>query len=250
MSHKTKELKELQDSKNQSKITSHFECVKMDTPRENKTNDKVSDLNTCSNISYRNGSLCTPRIRSGSLSGLERKRPLSSPDQAVQSVSKIQRETPDVELLLINLSTKIDKIGLKQGETNSQLSELQSDLKTVSSDLARLTNMCEQNTQRISDLKENMNSLESKCDSYATDIRNINENLVGMEIQVETLDKKNLTPELNNSIKQINYLHTIMINQTKSLKKGQVKQEAYSQRSNFIFNGVPEKRGEDCVRDD
>ena len=98
MSDKTKELIDLQDSKNQSKITSHFECVKIDTPKKNKTNDKVSNY---SNISDRNGSLCTPRIRSGSLSGLERKRPLSSPDQAVQSVSKIQRETPDVELLLI-----------------------------------------------------------------------------------------------------------------------------------------------------
>ena len=119
----------------------------------------------------------------------------------------------------------------------------------MSSDLARLTHMCEQNTQSISDLKEDMISLESKCDSYATDIQNINEKLVGMEIQVETLENKNSTPELNNSIKQINYLHTIMINQAKSLKKGQVKQEAYNQRSNFIFSGVPEKRGEDCVRE-
>lgn len=219
----------------------------------NKMSKITSHFSTKEDLAKSMSSPSTTRQRSFSLPRQGVKRDLNerSPDAAVSQNKMTKNDSDDgndlnkehtvdacdIRPFMKDITSKLTDITATNNTVLSKLNNIESSLEGLKIKVSNLEEKCTNNAKKIETMcaesSEDFNSVRGEIDTLKTDIQQI------MQSQPKT--------ELLNDVATTNHLHSVIIKQYKCLKQEIDGQKEYSQRSNLIFENIPEKKNENPV---
>ena len=227
----------------QDKITSHFSVnsdntnISLDQDISNPCESvKVSSehsTKTSTNV------IGTPRSSSLPRTLSSKKRGLPSPEGAETGITKSMRNEQSGFLDVISrieskMDNKLEVIEQTQLQMLNTLSKLEKTQISIQTSLDGLTNKIE--------------VVEEKASNNAKSIAELETKFSALEVEVDCMKSSIKIKETNNSVEQVNQLHSVLVNQYKTVRKETLKLKEYTQRHNLLFLGLQENKGEDCAR--
>ena len=207
----------------------------------------------------------------------DNKRPLSSPENAETGITKQPKpeDTIENDTSSSNEASETSSVisipsntqhGSKPNEPDivgfmsrieGKITNLASTQNQILEKLAKL-DLIEQNVdhlkQRVSDIERiekkhetELTTVTEKLNDTQVEITALSDQITSTQIDMESIRDTISKTDNMCSAKENNHIHAILVNQAKLISEMQVKDKAYSQRHNLLFENVPEKQGENCV---